>query len=66
MNAQSSLAIGCNKQINERIVSMRVLVSTLAAAPGVTCEVQLEDASLMHAPAKIISKVTMNDVGNAP
>jgi len=93
MDVKSSLALRYSKEIDERTLSMRIFLSSLAAAlaisvsgvnamelitgsatyreriampPGVTLDVQLEDVSLMDAPAKIISKVTMNDAGNPP
>lgn len=38
----------------------------IAMPPGVTFEAQLEDVSLMDAPAKILGKVTVEDAGNPP
>ena len=38
----------------------------IAMPPGVTLEVRLEDVSLMDAPEKIISEVTMKEAGNPP
>ncbi|MEP1199194.1 YbaY family lipoprotein [Tateyamaria sp.] len=38
----------------------------IAMLPGVTFEVQLEDVSLADAPAKVLSKVTVEDAGNPP
>ena len=50
----------------ETITGSATYRERIAMPPGVTFEVQLEDVSLMDAPARIISKLTVNDAGNPP
>ena len=63
--AALAIAVG-GANASETITGSATYRERIAMPPGVTLEVRLEDVSLMDAPAKIISEVTMNEAGNPP
>ncbi len=58
--------VGFGANAMETITGTATYRERIAMPPDVTFEVRLEDVSLMDAPAKILSTVTVNGAGNPP